>query len=179
MEIIDNFLNHIEFEQIQYTMLNWNFPWYLNSADSLENSIKKGTYYGEGINSGINFSHKFHTKEEGPEQYYSIVEPIVKQLERQCGLVELSDIRARLITKTDEIYQYQWHTDKPYYIPGAKTAVLYLNDNNGYTIFEDGKKSETKANRLVMFDVNKMHAGTTSTDSKYRALINFNFLSNR
>ena len=56
------------------------------------------------------------------------------------------------------------------------TCIYYLNTNNGYTLFEDGSKIESVANRLVLFDANIKHAGTSCTDALYRAVINFNFL---
>lgn len=57
------------------------------------------------------------------------------------------------------------------------TAILYLNTNNGHTIFEDtGEKIESKRNRLVVFDARRAHAGTSFTDARNRIVININFI---
>ena len=60
----------------------------------------------------------------------------------------------------------------------CKTAVLYLNTNNGYTKFKTGEQVESVENRLVLFDGNVQHAGTTCTDKRYRAVFNLNFEAN-
>ena len=51
-----------------------------------------------------------------------------------------------------------------------------MNDNNGYTLFEDGTKVESKENRVVIFDSQMRHAGIPCTDEKRRVVINFNFI---
>ena len=46
-----------------------------------------------------------------------------------------------------------------------KTAVFYCNTNNGSTMFGNGKKVESKANRAVVFDGRTPHCGVDCTDS--------------
>ena len=53
-------------------------------------------------------------------------------------------------------------------------AIYYVNNNNGYTMFDD-QKVESKENRLYFFDANTNHVGTNSTDCKNRMVINFNY----
>ena len=55
------------------------------------------------------------------------------------------------------------------------TSIFYINTNNGYTIFEDGTKVESVANRLLTFPTNMKHTGTSCTDEKTRIVINFNY----
>ena len=43
------------------------------------------------------------------------------------------------------------------------------------TIFEDGKKVESVANRMLTFPANMKHTGTSCTDEKTRVVINFNY----
>ena len=57
------------------------------------------------------------------------------------------------------------------------TAIYYLNTNNGFTKFENGDKVNSVANRIVIFDSNLKHTGTSCTDSYARLLINFNYFS--
>ena len=57
----------------------------------------------------------------------------------------------------------------------GKTAIFYVNSNNGYTVFENGLKVDSQENRLVVFNSDLLHAGTTCTDQKIRCVINFNF----
>lgn len=57
-----------------------------------------------------------------------------------------------------------------------KTAVFYLNDCDGYTLFEDGTKIYSKANTLVEFDRKLMHTGTNTTNHSFRGVLNLNYL---
>ena len=65
------------------------------------------------------------------------------------------------------------HTDTD--LKDHKTSVFYVNTNNGGTIFQNGKKAISKANRLVEFDSHQSHAGVDCTDQKVRVVINFNY----
>ena len=55
------------------------------------------------------------------------------------------------------------------------TSVYYVNSNDGYTKLEDGTKIESIENRLVTFNTNVQHTGSTCTDSKVRVVINLNY----
>ena len=58
----------------------------------------------------------------------------------------------------------------------CKTAIFYLNTNNGYTLFDKGDKIPSLENRVVEFDSNLKHCAVDHTDTKYRIVINFNYL---
>jgi uncharacterized metal-binding protein len=53
---------------------------------------------------------------------------------------------------------------------------MYLNDNDGYTLLEDGTKIEAKSNRIVIFDGTTQHCGTTCTDENKRITLNLNYI---
>jgi hypothetical protein len=57
------------------------------------------------------------------------------------------------------------------------TAILYLDDNDGGTMFEDGSFVQSKKNRLVVFPNTTLHSSVSQTDSNIRTLINFNFIT--
>ena len=59
----------------------------------------------------------------------------------------------------------------------VRTSILYMNTNDGYTLFEDGTKVESVMNRLITFPYNMKHAGTTCTDVPFRMVINFNYIT--
>jgi hypothetical protein len=71
-----------------------------------------------------------------------------------------------------EVIQHKLHTDVPF---ECKTSILYLNTNDGYTLFEDGSKVESVSNRLVTFNSQLKHTGTTCTNSRGRIVLNVNY----
>ena len=62
------------------------------------------------------------------------------------------------------------------YIPDYKVCILYLNDGDGYTYFDDGSIVETKANRAVLFDGDRYHGGAASTNANVRTVLNINYI---
>ena len=103
---------------------------------------------------------------------FQIVEPIVKYLNPES----LIRIKANLIPKTEFRHVFEYHTDTLSKSNGRKTAIYYVNSNNGVTILEDGTEIESIGNRLVIFDQKISHTGTTCTNEKVRCLINFNYI---
>ena len=66
-----------------------------------------------------------------------------------------------------------YHIDN---VPGAKkTAIFYLNTNNGYTKFRSGKVKSV-ANRIVIFDSNLEQDGVTCTEQKRLVVINIKYV---
>ena len=57
-----------------------------------------------------------------------------------------------------------------------KTAILYVNTNNGGTKFKNGKFVKSLENRVVVFDSNMEHTGVTCTNQQRRIVVNFNYL---
>ena len=83
-------------------------------------------------------------------------------------------MKLNLNPRRSTIMEHGFHVDND--LPKAKTAVLYFNDNNGYTLFEKtGEKVYSKENRIVIFDNHLKHTGTTCTDKKRRVVMNINF----
>ena len=60
----------------------------------------------------------------------------------------------------------------------CKTAIYYLNTNNGGTQFEDGPFVQSKANTLVRFPTSYSHAGVWCTNAKLRFAVNMNYEEN-
>ena len=116
---------------------------------------------------------------------YSNGTPLTPEYDLILGLINVIQPRALIRVKanlnyiTEEIHKYDFHTDlgefKSDTYDGATTAVFYLNDNNGYTEFEDGTKIDSVSNRLVRFPQNTAHRGTSCTDQPYRVVLNINY----
>ena len=81
-------------------------------------------------------------------------------------------VRALLYVNQTEQIKHESHQDAPY---PMKAALLYLNDNNGYTGFEDGTKVDSVCNRVALFDGSVPHYSATPTNAKERLVLNFNY----
>ena len=57
-----------------------------------------------------------------------------------------------------------------------KTAIFYINSNNGYTVFKDNSKVISRENRLCLFNGHIEHAGVSCTDARRRIVLNINYL---
>ena len=60
-------------------------------------------------------------------------------------------------------------------IPDYHICVIYFNDNDGYTYFEDGQKVVAIENRAVIFSGDLLHAGTSCTDTDLRVVLNIDY----
>jgi len=163
-KVIDNLLDKIYFEQI-YNMFyhNKNFPWFPSSVLDYKDYKQ--------------FVHFFYKNYKPNSIYNEILEPIYSILKIKA----LIKVKANHLWKTDKIIEHGFHTDGAEHIikndnPDWKTAIFYINTNNGYTKFNvDNKIVKSKANRLVTFPANVKHTGTTCTDKNERIVININY----
>jgi len=163
IQVIDNFLNKESFENIKNTMLSENFPWYYASRKT----------NGYDFDENFQFFHIFYIRHSINSDYSQILAPLIDKI----NPLALVKIKANLTVKTKEIIDYGYHID---YATDSKlyTAVYYINSNNGYTKFENGPTVESKENRIVIFDSQLPHSGTSCTDERLRVLINLNFYKN-
>ena len=83
-------------------------------------------------------------------------------------------VRARALLYTNQGRQIVHEKHVDFKFP-HKTAVFYVNTNNGYTEFEDGTKVESVENRIVFFDGSKPHNSSTCTDQKIRVVVSINY----
>tara|TARA_B100000085_G_C18354603_1_gene435769 strand:+ start:130 stop:606 length:477 start_codon:yes stop_codon:yes gene_type:complete len=157
MKIIDNFLSDYEFKTLQAMFLSNQFSWYWGEEKVL------------GDNSEINYQF-YHSFYEDNESYSNRnIKPIINKLDIRA----IHKIKANLTLHTEKIYQYKFHTDVENF--KCTTGVFYINTNDGYTLFENGDKIESISNRMLLFDSDKRHAGTTCTNAKRRVVLNLNF----
>lgn len=166
LEIFDNFLEPDTFQPIYDLFMGNSFPWFFNESIHWEpeNMQKRlDNFY---------FTHNFYDKFIPTSNLFPALEPLIAKI----NPLSLVRIKANLtpVTPTRQITIF--HTDFEVLTAPLKTAVFYINTNNGATLFENGEEVESVENRLVVFDSNKKHAGSTCTDQQTRVLINLNFL---
>lgn len=164
MQIFDNFLTQDEFSIVKQVLTGPTFPWFQNQYLVTPDDIHQ-------IDDVYNwqFTHTFYKNYSVSSEYFPVLDSILVKLNPSAIL----RIKANLIPKTDQSVVYQYHTDISNF--KGKTAVFYINNNNGYTVFRDGTTVESKENRIVIFDSTLEHTGVSCTDSRNRCVINFNY----
>lgn len=165
IKVVDNFLEEEYFKQLQSVLMSdGDFPWYYN--DGVVNDEDKDP-------NNYQFTHTFYDGFSPRSEYYNMIVPIIEILEPTA----LMRIKANLLTKTERHVEHGFHIDilNIKEENKSKTAILYINTNNGYTVFEDGALIDSIENRIAIFDSRLMHTGSTCTDEKVRVVINFNY----
>ena len=172
--IEDNFLDQHEFDKMQKFMTAENFPWFfryryyvgppIEIGDSIENELDD-----------FQFIHAFYDDYSPSSVYMEHLTHLLELLQP----VSIWRIRANLLTRLPNIVDNPFHSDMDI-LPEEKrkhwtTSILYVNTNNGYTVFEDGTRVESVANRLLTFPANMNHTGTSCTDQPTRLIINLNY----
>lgn len=162
-EVIDNFIDEAAFKELQDTMLGADFPWYYNNYVTREDTTESLHEY--------QLTHTFFANSQINSGFFNLLGPVFDAIEPTA----LVRVKANLVPHTSKIVEHGWHVDLT--DVKCRTAVLYLNTNNGYTVFKDsGEKIESVENRFVSFDSDMEHSGSTCTDTKVRAVINFNYI---
>ena len=160
MEVIDNFLEPYYFDQIYTRLMEEEIPWYYNDYKVSDDGLYQ-------------FIHGFYHFNRGGvvSDDFDIFEHILYKLR----IKELYRIKANLTPRTKSHDHSAWHVDFPS-LPVGKTAIFYMNTNNGWTKFKKGGRVKSVANRIVIFDSDLEHAGVTCTDEKRRVVVNFNYI---
>tara|TARA_R100000008_G_scaffold26289_1_gene14377 strand:- start:43 stop:585 length:543 start_codon:yes stop_codon:yes gene_type:complete len=161
-QIYDNFLDTRGFKVVRDCLLHQDFPWYYNPTIT-------GTDYDHDVDL-FQFVHPFYM--ESPHhmksKHTNFIAPVLQKLAPK----RIIRVKANLRTKASGIHKSDFHVDT---LEKGKTAIFYINSNNGYTEFKDGTKVNSVANRLVLFDTDMMHLGTSCTDEKIRVVLNINY----
>ena len=160
-EIFDDFLDEEAFDGVRHFLLEDGLcPWYYNPF-IVDNKQTDDVFQ---------FTHTFI---RGKDQYFSPHVPMIDPLILKINQSSIYKIKANLGGRTPTNQEGGYHTDFDF---KCKTAVFYVNTNNGYTMFKDGTKVDSVANRFVVFDSSAEHTGVSQTDTKVRCLINLNYI---
>ena len=172
IEIIDNFLSPEDFENIRYHISDnpdmlWSYrseilPREIIECDHTENHMYAFTFCMNGKTS----------------DNFDILHPLLQKL--NCNAISRAKANTTWARKNN--IKIGWHTDIPIEHAiehKAKTAIYYLNTNNGSTVIRNENNEEICVdcieNRVVIFDSWLYHTGVTCTDTKRKLLINVNY----
>ena len=165
IKVYDNYVNPPDFASLQSEILSPIFEW---------------TYCDQVVrdnpqDNNFQFVHLFFNMSFQVSNKISYILPVIKQLDP----VAIHRIKANCLTKTDNIQISGMHTDineKRMLESEPMVAILYINSNDGYTLFEDGTKVHSLANRICIFPYWMKHSGTTCTNANRRIALNINYV---
>ena len=96
-QVLDDFLDQKLFDQLEEQMMGMFFPWNYNEGIVLPDDGK------------YQFTHCFYQEYEPRSQYWSLVQPVFKDLNASS----IIRCKANLTTKTTEPVVNDYHTDFP------------------------------------------------------------------
>lgn len=172
-EIIDNFLPEEEFYRIKNLIVyNGEFPFYISDIVAFpKNNIeseKESRYWDSYI------AHTIYDNDVPYSDYYNLFADIfIKKFKEMRIFKSLLRIKVNYYPATEEIKEHYQHVDTDFESCGA---VYSLNTCDGFTRLHDGTRVDSIQNRIVFFDSSKPHNSSTTSNTKGRYNINFNFI---
>jgi hypothetical protein len=166
IKVIDNLIDDEVFQTLQQHLMSTKVPWLYAQNVIGEEDVRCDPSYNFQLFLQIYKDFCPQTKA------FEVMQPII--MHPQLNIRSIVNIKVNLNPKTETLVEHGFHTDVPF---ACTTAVYFLNTNNGYTLFKDGTKIESVANRIVTFPSSMEHSGTTCTDQKRRMVINFNYFA--
>ena len=166
MQVNDNFLDYNSFFNIQQTFFSHDCK--CEWSDVVE---KDELMAGVSELDNCQFVHGLYRGAMPQSRLFECIVPLLDKL----NVAAIIKIKANLNQRTSKIVEHGYHTDQRY--PHSKTAIFYLNTCDGYTSFKNEGIVESVENRIVIFDSNKKHTGTSLTNDQRRIVININYFS--
>tara|TARA_B100001989_G_scaffold244030_1_gene212329 strand:- start:408 stop:932 length:525 start_codon:yes stop_codon:yes gene_type:complete len=166
--VIDNYISFHSFQTLKKGFMGSQFPWFYNP----HTLTREGDHIDEDKES-YQFVNLLYKQNHGPQsEGYNYIIPILQRLYTPNVLIRAKANLNPRDVKHSMIGGY--HTDHPF--KHAKTAIYYVNTNNGWTEFETGEVIPSVENRIVIFDSKIKHVGYSCTDEKTRVVLNINYL---
>lgn len=172
-KVIDNFLSEEEFYKIKNLIVYSNsFPFYISNTvsfpESSAESSKENRYWDSYI------AHMIYEDNVPCSDSYNLFDNIFLNKFKEMKIIRsLLRIKVNYYPATEEVKEHHQHVDSDFESTGA---IYSLNTCDGFTRLYDGTKIESIQNRIVFFDASKPHNSSTTSNSKGRYNINFNFI---
>ena len=163
MQVTEDFLQEEYYDHLNEIITSTQFPWMFQ---------KRVANIGEDPEEDLNhyyFVHSlfFQNKVESP--LYDDFLYLFQSLNVQF----LHRARVLMFVNQGEQYIHDRHVD---HTTNCKTALIYMNTNDGFTDFETGERVESVKNRLLLFDGSIPHSSSTPTNTKERLLLSVTYI---
>ena len=187
--VIDNFLPTEMFFNFAHTSMTGMHYRPCDFTESHEESDGSIDTFGENLATQKNFHESMcqalhyartHHFQQVSDFYLNSFDTI-QEIKKLLNIKQLWRLRTNCTFGQKEKHLGSFHVDTPdrgFHTPENKTAILYLNTNNGGTQFENSIFVESKANRCVVAPMTMRHAGVWTTNAKLRYVTNINYTEN-
>jgi hypothetical protein len=181
VEVYDNFFDEDSFNNIKDIVEGVDFSW-------TRSRIVNEDYHQVKINNRMRmlmdkkYNHQFiHClyEDSTPKSEFSheVLRSFIQTLDNKVPVRAILRAKVNFNSCTENIVEHALHHDyNPTLYSDLKTVLFYVNTNDGYTLFEDGNKIDSVANRCVIMTENILHTGTNCTDDFGRIVIVINYL---
>lgn len=157
-----NFLCQEYFRKLQSVIMSQKINWFLREIDVLPKTNNLNGY----------FTHNFYNRWEAGGESFQLILPLLNEI--KCA--NPIHMRANLTLRDKDTISSGFHVDNN--LKYAKTAVLFINTNNGKLVIQNGDKEhafESIENDIVIFNSFLKHKTIYHTDTARRYIINMNY----
>jgi len=156
-KIIKNFLPIEQFKIFQSFLFSSEIPWFWAN-----NMVKNDNYF---------FNHSFYRFDSPKSDLYNT---FIVHILKKLNYKSIIEVKANLLLKKEKQYFSEYHVDRDF---KCNSAILYMNNCNGYTILDKNKKIKINCeeNKMLIFDSQIHHCAASQTDVDKRIVINFNY----
>tara|TARA_B100001250_G_C19705406_1_gene746701 strand:+ start:673 stop:1209 length:537 start_codon:yes stop_codon:yes gene_type:complete len=157
--VVDDFCDKDYFKFLQDQVMSHDFPWLYQAEVANPGENKDEDFY---------FTHRIFENNNPISTFFNPCEKLFQDLDVKAV------VRARVLLFVNQGKKIIHDDHIDFYFP-HKTALLYLNTNNGSTGFKDGTRVDSIENRVVLFDGSTPHNSSTCTDQKVRVVFSVNY----
>lgn len=179
MQVFENVLPPDAYNDFVNVANKEYIPWYF--YEMVHNT---SIDYDSGDISTHGFVHKFFDDNKINSMYISLLDPILEKLSSHfdCSIIPVRMKMNMNLNIGRQVAPYP-HIDKTEAVDNKyfKTAIYYINDSDGDTLFFDDAKNivhrqTPKKNTLVLFDGDLLHSAQLPLVSPKRLVVNINFI---
>ena len=169
VDVKQEFLSEQSFKNLSSIVTDLKFPWFKEYIIDPKDFDKFDFLCDSKLNH--QFTHRLYDNQQVLSEF---CKPIMRLFKHELDIHRLVTAKLNYNPVWSDVVEHIYHVDTAL---KCKTAVFYLNTNDGYTAFESGDKVYSNANQIVIFDSSVKHTGTTCTNAHGRYVLNINYFT--
>jgi hypothetical protein len=179
--IVENVIPEKSFADLQGIFLSNNFPVFLEKTSCKCIGDEKDLSPNQTTLDSPQFAHLFVDDYKENSKFSNFPVDVFNEFQKKVGLtkVNLQKCKYNITLARPDMKGLHLMPHIDSFVDGAYTAIFYVNDSDGDTLFFKDKKIAhrvtPKANSMVCFPNSIFHCAELSQKTPYRAVVNYNF----